>query len=107
MTDNDTTRPCPITPPEVFSLNSAQSSTSLHTFRYAQLGRDISKKIRSRGQTKIETVECEVPSEPLPAGERVTGILILPTPPDSIEPAVLKISFPNENAEPIVLTLVL
>ncbi len=105
--DNDTARPFPIAAPEVFALDSAQSSTSLHTFRYAQLGRDISKKIRSRGQTKIETVECEVPSDPLPAGERVTGILILPNPPDSGEPAVLKISFPNEKAEPIVLTLVL
>jgi hypothetical protein len=105
--DNDTARPFPIVAPEVFALNSAQSSTSLHTLRYAQVGRDISKKIHSRGQTRIETVECEVPSDPLPAGERVTGILILPNPPDSGEPVVLKVSFPNEKAEPIVLTLVL
>lgn len=105
--DNATTRPFPIAAPEVFALNSAQSSTSLHTFRYAQLGGDISKKIRSRGQTRVETVECEVPSDPLPAGERVTGILILRNPPDSGEPVVLKVSFPNEKAAPIVLTLVL
>ena len=105
--DNNTARPFPIAAPEVFALNSAQSSTSLHTFRYAQLGGDISKKIRSRGQTRVETVECEVPSDPLPAGERVTGILILQNPPDTGEPIVLKVSFPNQKAEPIVLTLVL
>ena len=105
--DNDTARPFPIAAPEVFALNSARSSTSLHTFRFAQLGPDVSKKIRSRGQTKVETVECEVPTDPLPAGERVTGILILQNPPDSGEPLVLKVSLPNEKAEPIVLTLVL
>jgi hypothetical protein len=105
--DNDTARPFPIAAPEVFALNFARSSTSLHTFRYAQLGPDLSKKIRSRGQSKVETVECEVPSDPLPAGERVTGILILHAPPDFGEPAILKVSFPNEEAEPIVLTVVL
>jgi hypothetical protein len=105
--DNDTARPFPVAAPKVSALNSAHSSTSLHTLRYAQLGGDMSKKIRSRGQTRIETVECEVPSDPLPAGERVTGILILQNPPDTGEPIVLKVSFPNQKAEPIVLTLVL
>ena len=105
--DNNTARPFPIAAPEVFALNSAQSSTSLHTFRYTQIGHDISKKIRSQKQTRVETVECEVPSDPLPAGERVTGILILQNPLDTGAPTVLKVSFPNQKAEPIVLTLVL
>ena len=104
--DNDTARPFPVAAPEVFALNSVQSSTSLYSFRYAQLGGDISKKIRSLGQTRVETVECEVPLDPLPAGERVTGILILRNPSDG-EPVVLKVSFPNQKAQPIVLTLVL
>ena len=105
--DNGTTRPFAIGIPEVFALESAQSATSLHAFRYAQVGADISKKIRSQGQVRIETIDCEIPSDPLSPGKRVTGILIVPSPPAASEPAVLRFSFPNEKREPIVLTLVL
>ena len=105
--DNGTTRPFAIGIPEVFALESAQSGTSLHAFRYAQVGADISKKIRSQGQVRIKTIDCEIPSDPLPPGERVTGILIVQSPPTASEPAVLRFSFPREGRQPISLTLVL
>ena len=105
--DNGTARPFAIGIPEVFALESAQSATSLHALRYAQIGSDISKKIRSQGQSRIKTIDCEVPSDPLPPGERVTGILIVQSHPAASEPVVLRLSFPNQGREPIVLTLVL
>jgi hypothetical protein len=105
--DNGTTRPFAIGIPEVFALESAQSGTSLHAFRYAQVGADISKKIRSQGQVRIKTIDCEIPSDPLPPGERVTGILIVQSPPTASEPTVLRLSFPREGRQPISLTLVL
>jgi hypothetical protein len=105
--DNRTTKPFAIGIPEVFVLESAQSATSLQSFRYTQVGPSISKKIRSRGQVRIETIDCEVPSEPLPPGERVAGILIVKSPPANSEPTVLKFSFPHEKRQPVVFTLVL
>jgi DNA polymerase III delta prime subunit len=105
--DNGTTRPFAISTPEVFALESAHSATSLHAFRYAQIGEDISKKIHSEGQVRIKTIECEIPSDPLPPGERVTGILIVQSPPTASQPTVLRFSFPREGREPILLTLVL
>jgi hypothetical protein len=105
--DNGTTRPFAIGNPEVFALESAQSATSLYAFRYAQIGEDISKKIHSEGQVRIKTVECEIPSDPLPPGERVTGILIVESPPTASEPTVLRFLFPREGRQPISLTLVL
>jgi hypothetical protein len=105
--DNGTARPFAIGMPEVVALQSVQSATSLHAFRYAQVGANLSKKIRSQGQVPIKTIDCEVPSDPLPPGERITGILIVQSPPSASEPVVLKFSFPNEKGEPIALTLVL
>jgi hypothetical protein len=105
--DNGTTRPFAISTPEVFALESAHSATSLHAFRYAQIGEDISKKIHSEGQVRIKTIECEIPSDPLPPGERVTGILMVQSPPTASQPTVLRFSFPREGREPILLTLVL
>jgi hypothetical protein len=105
--DNGTARPFAIGIPEVVALESAQSATSLYAFRYAQVGENLSKKIRSQGQVPIKTIDCEVPSDPLPPGERATGILIVQSPPSTSEPVVLKFSFPNEKGEPIALTLVL
>jgi len=105
--DNGTARPFAIGIPDVVALESAQSATSLHAFRYAQVGANISKRIRSQGQVQIKTIDCEVPSDPLPPGERVTGILIVQSPPDTSEPVVLKVSFPNEKGKPVALTLVL
>jgi hypothetical protein len=105
--DNRTTRPYVIGIPEVYALESTQSRPSLQAFRYSQVGPDVDKKIRSQGQARIATVDCEVPSDPLPPGETATGILILQMPPTASEPAVLRFVFPREGREPISLTLVL
>ena len=105
--DNRTTRPYVTGQPEVFALESPHSGTSLYAFRYSQLGPDFEKKIRSRGLTRIATLDCEVPSEPLPPGERVTGIVVVPMPGNLSEPNVLRLLFPTKEREPIRLTLVL
>ena len=105
--DNRTAQPYAIGIPDVFALESVHSQTSLYTFRYSQVGPDIDKKIRSRGQTRLETVDCEVPSDALPPGETASGILIVQPPASGSNPAVLRFSFPKEGHESISLTLVL
>ena len=107
--DNRTTHPYAAVQPEVFSLQSAHSSTSLSAYRYSQLGPDFEKKIRSRTQTKIATIECDVPSEPLPPGEAATGLLILEAPPttNDNEPSVLRFVFPVAGKKPTAVTLIL
>ena len=109
MIDNRTTRPYVAGQPEVFELGSSHPSTSLSSYRYSQVGPDFEKKIRSRAQRKIATVECEVPSEPLPPGEAATGILILQAPPTAAEnePVVLRFVFPTTGHKPTSLTLIL
>jgi hypothetical protein len=108
MVDNHTTRPYRAGQPEVFLLQEAHASTSLHAYRYSQVGPEIEKKLRSRAQTKMETVECDVPSDPLPPGEAVTGILILQAPPTiAAEPTVLRFLFPFAGQRPASVTVIL
>jgi Flp pilus assembly secretin CpaC len=107
--DNHTTQAYTGGVPEVFALNAPQSQRSIQTMRYSQVGREIERKIRSSGRTRIPTVDCDVPAEPLPPGETATGILILEAPsslPES-QPAVLRFTFPRAGQKPIVLTLIL
>jgi hypothetical protein len=105
--DNRTTRPYVSGSPEVFKLESAYSRTSLHTFRYSQVGPDIERNIRSRSLLRIATIDCELPTDPLPPAETATGILTLSLPLTSSEPAVLKFLFPTEGREPISVTVIL
>ena len=109
MVDNRTTRPYQAGQPEVFALQAAHSPTSLYSYRYSQIGPEIEKKLRSRAQVRIATLECDVPSEPLPPGEAATGILILQAPPTIAagEPAVLQFHFPGAGQQPASLTLIL
>src|SRR5438309_2091057 len=67
--DNRSTHPYLAGQPEVFALRPAHSQISLHAYRYSQVGPEVEKRIRSRTTTRIAAVECDVPSEPLPAGE--------------------------------------
>ena len=109
MIDNRTTHPYVAGQPEVFALQSSHSSTSLRAYRYSQVGPDLEKKIRGGPQTRIATVECDVPWEPLPPGEAATGILILQAPPTAgdSEPAVLRFVFPMAGQKPTSLTVIL
>ena len=109
MVDNRTSRPYSAVQPEVFALQSARSSTSLYAYRYSQIGPEFEKRLRSHGQVKIATVECDVPSEPLPPGEAAMGILVLQAPPstDNTEPTVLRFMFPVPGQQPASLTLIL
>ena len=93
----------------MFALQSLHSQTSLHAYRYSQISPEFEKKLRSDAQIKIATVECDLPSEPVPPGEAATGILILqglPTTFDS-EPAVLRFVFPVAGQRPISLIVIL
>ena len=107
--DNRTPRPYASAIPEVFSLDSPRSETSLQAMRYSQLGPDIQKKIRSRGQTRVLIAECEVPSEPLPSGEMGSGILILQLPQSLSDPGprVLQFVFPIAENKNVSLMLIL
>jgi len=105
--DNRSAQPYATRQPEVFALDPVSSEISVHAFRYSQVGPDIEKKIRSRRQTPIATVDCELPSDPVPAGEAAMGLLTVQLSQTSSEPAVLRIVFPAEGRKPISLTLVL
>jgi hypothetical protein len=107
--DNRTTHPHAVGQPEAYALLSAQSKSSLHAYRYSQMSRELEKEIRSNAQEPIATIECDVPSEPLPPGEAATGILILQVPPSlsGPEPAVLRFLFPMAGGEPTSITLIL
>lgn len=106
---NRTTRPFVMGQPEVFALQSVHSETSLYTYRYSQIGTEFEKRIRSRSEMKIATVECDVPAEPLPAGETATGIFMLKAAPNAAgnEPAVFRFVFPSPSGPSTSLTLVL
>jgi len=109
MIDNRTAHAYPAGEPEVFSIESASPHTALNSYRYSQVGPDLEKKIRAQRPVRIATVECDVPSEPLPPSEAATGILILhapPTEPES-EPSVLRIVFPAAGQQATAVTLVL
>jgi len=106
--DNRTTRPYRVEMPQVFVLQSVQTRTSLHTYRYSQLGPDIVKEVRSRGESAVETIECELPSEPLPPGKMAAGVLTVRWPAAaSTEPQVLRLVFPSNAAKPISVIVVL
>ena len=107
--DNRSTHPYLAGQPEVFALRPAHSQISLHAYRYSQVGPEVEKRIRSRTKTRIAAVECDVSSEPLPAGEVATGILILPVPPPvpDTQPDILRFVFPVDGQKPTSLTLIL
>src|SRR5262249_29539829 len=106
---NRTTHPFVIGQPEVFVLQAVHSRTSLYPYRYSQVGIELEKRIRSGSQVKIPTIECDVPAEPLPAGETVTGIVIVKAAPNvpSNEPEVFRFVFPSTAGPSTSLTLVL
>jgi len=105
--DNRSAQPFASGLPQVFALESAHSRTSLHAFRYTQVGPDMDREIRSRGQTQIATLDCELPSEPIAPGETATGILTVPLALTPSGPAVLRFLFPAAGREPISLTVIL
>jgi len=106
--DNRTTRPYQSDMPEVFALESVKARKSLHTYRYSQLGPEITKAIRSRNERRVETIDCELPSEPLPPGQMATGILTVHFPATaSTEPQVLRLVFPSKGRKPISVIVVL
>src|SRR5262245_27643799 len=109
MVDNRSTHAYVAVQPEVFSLQSAPSVTSLRAYRYSQLSPDIEKKMRGSKQAKVATAECDIPSEALPPGQAATGVLILEAPPTDHEnePAVLRFVFPVAGQKATSLTLVL
>jgi hypothetical protein len=106
--DNRTTKPYPVAMPRVSVLQSVAAQVSLYSYRYSQLGSDFSKKIRSRGESAVETIECELPPEPLPSGQMAAGILTVQLPAAlSGEPQVLKLVFPSNGGKPISVIVVL
>jgi len=105
--DNRSTRPYRSSQPEVFALDSPHSETSLQALRYSQVSPDIEKKIRSPRQKRLATVDCDIPSDALPPGQTMTGILTVQLDITSSEPTVLKLLFPSNGRGPISLTLVL
>jgi hypothetical protein len=105
--DNRTTRPYQAAMPDVFALQSVQAGTSLHMYRYSQLGSDIAKKVRSRGESRVEAIDCELPSEPLPPGQMATGILTVHLPETTTnEPQVLRLVFPSNASKPVSVIVV-
>jgi hypothetical protein len=106
--DNRTPQPVVVPRPEVFQLQSPHSSISLYAYRYSQAGSVLEKKIHSRAEMRIPTLECDVPSEPLLPGEIAAGILVLETPAvGDREPAVFHFVFPTAGQPPMSLTLIL
>jgi len=107
--DNRTTSAYQAVMPDVFALQSVQFRKSLHKYRYSQLGSEIAKEIRSRSESRVETIDCELPSEPLPSGQMATGILSVRLPETtSVEvPQVLKVVFPSNGGKPISVIVVL
>jgi hypothetical protein len=106
--DNRTTKPYQVAMPRVSVLQSVAARVSLHSYRYSQLGSDFAKKIRSRGESVVETIECELPPEPLPSGQMAAGVVTvqLPTAPSG-EPQVLRLLFPSNTGKPISVIVVL
>jgi len=106
--DNRTTSAYQAAMPDVFALQSVQVRKSLHTYRYSQLSSEIAKEIRSPGESRVETIDCELPSEPLPSGQMATGILTVRLPETSAAvPQVLRLMFPWNGGKPISVIVVL
>jgi hypothetical protein len=106
--DNRTTTPYRVEMPRVSVLQSVDAHISLHTYRYSQLGSDFAKKVRSRSESTVETIECELPPKPLPSGQMAAGILTVHLPATlSTEPQVLRLVFPSNTGKPISVIVVL
>ena len=105
--DNSTGQPFVTRCPEVFALESPESTVSLLAFRYTQLGPYLESAIRNKGQRPV-TVLDSASAELVQSGERKSGILSLSSVPQSSSPTVLRLLFPSDNAsQPITLTVIL
>jgi len=107
--DNQTKRPYLAGQPAVFKLDSPHSEASLHALRYSQLDSRMDKKIGRQAETRLQLMDCEIPSEPLPPGEMATGILVAPLPMRASggEPVFVRLLFGADQREPISVMLVL
>jgi len=104
--DNRSTQSYVTGQPEAFVLDPISSKTSIHALRYSQIGPGIERQIKSKRETRIAIIDCEVPAEPIPPGVTTAGMLTLQFSGTS-EPAVLRIVFPGAGRKPASITLVL
>lgn len=92
--------------PDVFSLRSPRSPSSLYVLSKSQLVGDA-LRIRSDGQALLKVVSAQVRENSIPPGGTAWGLVAfeLPTSPNS--PTVLKFAFPPDAAGEVTAVMVL
>jgi hypothetical protein len=92
--------------PDVFSLRSPRSPSSLYTLTKCQLVGDA-LRIKSDGQASVKVVSAQVRASAVPPGDTAWGLVAFELPSGPNNPTVLKFAFPPDAAGEVTAVLVL
>jgi hypothetical protein len=92
-------------PPDVFTLRSPRSSTSLYTLSETQLLGGI--LISSQGQVPVTMLDSEVHADAVSPGGAAWGLVGFECPPRTNGPAVVEFAFPSDGDGEVSAVLVL
>jgi hypothetical protein len=93
-------------PPDVFSLRSPRSPSSLYALTKCQLVGDA-LRIKSDGQASVKVVSAQVRANAVPSGSTAWGVVAFELPTGTNGPMVLKFAFPPDTAGEVTAVLVL
>jgi hypothetical protein len=92
--------------PDVFSLRSPRSPSSLYALTKSQLVGDA-LRIKSDGQASVKVVSAHVRANAVPPGGTAWGLVAFELPTGTNNPTVLKFAFPPDSAGEVTAVLVL
>ena len=92
--------------PNVFSLRSPRSPSSLYTLSASQLVGDA-PRIKSDGQASLKVVSAQVRASAVPPGGTALGLVAVELPGAVNSPVVLKLAFPPDAVGQVTAVLVL
>jgi hypothetical protein len=92
--------------PDVFSLRSPRSPSSLYTLTKCQLVGDA-LRIKSDGQASVKVLSAQVRASAVPPGGNAWGMVALELPTGPKTPTVLKFEFAPDAAGAVTAVLVL
>jgi hypothetical protein len=92
--------------PDVFSLRSPRSSSSLYALSKSQLVGDT-PRIKSEGEALLKVVSAQVPANTVAPGGTAWGLISFEMPKGASGPTVLKFVFPPDGAGEVTAVMVL
>jgi len=93
--------------PQVVALTAPQYRESLYPLANSQLGSEAASRLKSSGETPIETAKGAIRSPRIEPGQETTGIIAITLPPAHTTPTVLRLTFLAGPTGSVSATLVL